>query len=331
MNARLFLQGTLIQVYMGLVAWKTRARPTHPTGVGAAGMFMADLDPRWPDHEFFAPGARYPVRLRHATVDLHDDAGMDVRSASLKFSDRLQGGPLDIVMNSGTGSVYANTAQFLAFGRARKQGTAGAASYRNSNPLGYEVGIERLRRAPGSFARLHYHSQVCYRFRRRDGVARYIRYRLIPAEDGPEDGIPSREDREALWAQPRLPDETRPPNYLREEFKNRLADGTVRYQLQAQLHIAEAGESHEIFNASRPWDEQVHPWLDVGRVELDRALSELETETLSFSPANQPPSLGVIAPKSAEDYNSIVYLRIRAYRAAHLARTLRRRLNQRKT
>jgi arachidonate 5-lipoxygenase len=331
MNARLYLQGTVLQANFLMHALRTGERGTHPLGVGAAGSFTANPDSELPPNEFFASGRVYPVVLRHASVLLHDDAGMDVRGASLRIGD-TPGNTLELVLNSGPCPPYANGPQFFKFSRSVRKGAEATRKYGQWNPLGWQGGIGRLRVAPSSFARIHYYTQAQFHYRSSDGVKRYVRMRLLPLDDGPEDGLPTQEalDRlETLLGSPRLPGETRPKDYLRQEFKDRLAAGPVEYRLQGQLHVAQPDDSPEVFNPSRAWDGATHPFFTLGRMVLDRALPDAETDSLAFSVGTQPPSLGLITPTSPEDYNSISYLRVRAYRASATGRVVRRALSKR--
>ena len=65
-------------------------------------------NPQFPECDFFTPGASYPVRLRHSSLVKGHDAQADFRSASLKFADSDQDGPLDIIMMTGVGTVLWN-------------------------------------------------------------------------------------------------------------------------------------------------------------------------------------------------------------------------------
>src|SRR5579864_9695779 len=114
MNARLYLQGTILQINFLVHALRTGERGTHPLGVGAAGHFTADPDPKLPPNDFFRSGRTVPVVLRHASVLLHDDAGMDVRGASLRIGEQ-QNNTLELVLNSGPCPPYANGPQFFKF------------------------------------------------------------------------------------------------------------------------------------------------------------------------------------------------------------------------
>ena len=93
-----------LKLLFGIGALTLGTRPTHPVGVGALGMATIVSSPQFPECDFFTPGASYPVRLRHSTFEKGHDARADFRSASLKFADCDQDGPLDIIMMTGAGT-----------------------------------------------------------------------------------------------------------------------------------------------------------------------------------------------------------------------------------
>lgn len=326
MTLRLAVTGAYLRTMFGLSAYALKkGRATHTYGVGAAGRLEIAESPAFPDHDFFRPGAVFPVRLRHANLEFGDDAASDIRGAALKLSEDSDRSPLDVVMNTGTVSAFWTTTVFLDFVRAKMKGKEALAEYGRKYPPAFAAAVDGLRRAPESYATLRYHSQICFHFRARDGATRYVRYRLIPADGVPETGLPLPGDVRNPWNQERIAGESRPPDYLRAEFRTRLESGPVRYLLQIQLHEARPGDTDEVFNSGAAWPVESHPWLDLGTVTLDRPLGAAETERLRFNIANQPPSLGVIRARAYDDYNSIGDLRVRVYRFAQAMRFLRYR------
>lgn len=326
MSARLALTGGYLKVMFGLSAYALKkGRATHKHGVAAAGRLQIVERPAFPEHDFFRPGKTFPVYLRHANLEFEDDATSDIRGGALKLSDDSDRSPLDIVMNTGRASAFWNTTVFLDFVRAKMNGKEALAEYGRKYPPAFDAAVDGLRRAPESYATLHYHSQICFHFRARDGATRYVRYRLVPADGSAETGLPLPADRVNPWNQERREGESRAPDYLRDEFHTRLARGPIRYLLQIQLHEAGPADTDEVFNSGAPWAEATHPWLDLGTVTVDRALTAEQAERLRFNIANQPPSLGVIRAKSYDDYNSIGDLRVRVYRFAQAMRFLRYR------
>lgn len=59
--------------------------------------------------------------------------------------------------------------------------------------------IDGLRRAPDSFHDQRYYSEIILGFNALDGVERYVRFRLIPADGSPETGLLSEEDQSKIW------------------------------------------------------------------------------------------------------------------------------------
>lgn len=57
------------------------------------------------------------------------------------------------------------------------------------------------------------------------------------------------------------------------------------------------------------WNEDAHPWKDVGIIEITDVLDWEESTLATFSVNNMPKSLGVIPANSIFDYNSLNYLR----------------------
>jgi arachidonate 5-lipoxygenase len=326
MNIRLALTGTYLKAMFGLSAYALkRGRATHKNGVGAAGQLEIVQNPSFPEHEFFQPGRVFPVFLRHANLEFDDDAASDIRGAALKLSDELDRSPLDIVMNTGVASAFWSTTVFLDFIKAKMKGKDSLQEYGRKYPAAFVAAVDGLRRGPESFTDLRYHSQICFHFRAHDGRSFYLRYRLIPADGRAESGLPLPRDLANPWDQDRIAGETRPEDYLRCEFRERLQRGPVRYTLQVQLHEAQPEDSEEIFNSGVAWPTEQYPWLDLGAVTLSRLLDDETTERLRFNIANQPPSLGVIRARSFDDYNSIGDLRVRVYRFAQAMRFLRYR------
>ena len=275
-----------IVVAFGGLALLTRRRATHAAGVGARGRARIVDNPRFPHHDFFVPGRAFPVTLRHANVQTADDAGLDVRGAALKFSDHEDKSPFDLPMNTGKASIFNDARNFWHLIRAEILYTL-LGSHRmlirfyRRYPRGFAAEQGSVRRAPSSFTRLHYYSKLVMAFRGKDGVLRGVRYRLLPGDPGPEDGLPSPEDEQHPWVLERLEEERRPEDYLRLELKDRLALGPVVYRLQLQLH--DLGEDEAICDASELWDEREYPWMDLASVTLDQALPDSQTERLRFS------------------------------------------------
>ena len=62
-----------------------------------------------------------------------------------------------------------------------------------------KANMDGLRQKPDSFYHLRYHSQVIFDFKAFDGVKRYARFRLIPADGSPETGLLSEDVQWHPW------------------------------------------------------------------------------------------------------------------------------------
>ena len=324
----LFFFTIAVGLLFGLGALRKKARTTHQYGVGGAGQLTIVENPDFPEHEFFQAGRTFPVNLRHGTVSFEDDAAMDIRSASIKFLDKQSETALDLIMNTGP-RTFLDAINFWKFTMASIMGkeedeavsSKGLEKFLKKEPVFEKIFATSLRRSPDSFAQLYYYSKLVNYFKAKDGKIRYVKYRLIP-EAGLESGIPTAKDLETPWLQKRLPDETRPIDYLRREYIERALEKQIIYRLQLRLHENVEDNKQQIFSQEQDWDETTSPWLDLATVAIDRALSGEETEELRFSIGNQPDSLGIVEGESISDPNSINSIRAQVYGWAQSVRFL---------
>jgi arachidonate 5-lipoxygenase len=311
-----------------LKVFRDRGRPTHRIGVSAKGRLCVVEQPAFPAHEFFEPGREFDCQVRHASVAyVDDDAAKDIRGAAIKFSLERQDASLDIAMNTGE-QTFLSAAHFWKFALAQERGkkpgepvsSSGMKGFALADDLWFYLFASALRRAPSSFTKLYYHSQLVNHFRGLDGKERYVKYRLVPGDRGAEDGIPTGDDAKTPWLQQRLPDETRAPDYMRKEFLERVAKKGVVYHLQLRLHGP--GDPDEIFTQAKPWDEATSPWLDLATITLSEPNPPEWTEKLRFSIARQPASLGLVESRNIHHPNSVNYLRAHVYRKVQKFRSL---------
>ncbi|XP_068704039.1 allene oxide synthase-lipoxygenase protein-like [Montipora foliosa] len=320
-DVRLYIEKEKIKFIFGAAALFSRKRPTHSIGIGAQGIATIVADPQFPECEFFIPGRSYPVCLRHATLKSMDDAGLNFLGASLRFADSDGASPLDILMSTGRSTVFFD-AQGI-FDAIEAYRSKNIKDYYLKRPDYLAANIEGLRRAPKSFFDQRYYSEIIFDFKAFDGVKRYVRFRLIPADGAPETGLLSEEDQRNVWDQKRLPTETRGKNYLREEFRKRLYEGSVKYKLQLTFHVPRSDDPAAILNVARYWDEATHPWLDVADVTINVFLSPDVTEKMRFNPGNLAPCLGLLPACSIHDSNCVVHIRKEVYERTQKLRALR--------
>lgn len=313
-----------------------RRRMSHNQGVGGRGKLRIVDNPQFSAIDFFQPGREFPCRLRHGCVSFLDDAVSEVRSASLKFADTDFKSPLDIQMNTGEHCFFWNARTFLqfAFWRHRK-GTTQYLKYYATYPWGRLSAASAFRRAPTSYTTMHYHSHTPFGWHAQDGKPRYVRFRLVRGDHGPELDAPEldyvkrcEQDPNAaavLAQQACLPqDEHLSVNYLQHDWRDRLKRGPVEYLLQIQLHDVSPTDPPEILNSLLPWDEATHPYLDLGRVTMTEELSYADQTYMAFEVTNLPSSMSLLPAKSLDDFNSLNYMRKQAIWAIRARRLLQR-------
>lgn len=287
-----------------------RQRMSHNNGIAGAGTFTVVDNPDFPEHEFFTPGKQFPVRIRHASATFLDDAMNCIRSMSIKLSDHHFKSPFDIEMNTGERSLFWSAASFLKFAKMRKEKYG--IEYRDYNrqyPDGLKASQEAGRRHASSFHNLRYYCKTPFFFIAKDGLKRYAKYRVIPEDGAPETGIDPDPSEWDQCNQRILKHETRGKNYLKYEYEDRVKREGARYRFQVQTHPANDDEDPEVFNNMVIWNEDAHPWKDVGIIEITDVLDWEESTLTTFSVNNMPKSLGVIPANSIFDYNSLNYLR----------------------
>ncbi len=291
----------------------TRQRMSHENGLVARGKVRIFDELEIPDTDFFKPGETWDCRLRHASVSFLDDAALVVRAGSLKFADAPIDSPFDMLMNNGVATPFWNMDTFWQFMRARmKGGRAHLIKYFERNPRCYMNVREALRFDPSSFAGLHYYSQIPLEFKAIDGQRRYAKFRLVPWDlSAPEDGIPTEEQLQTPWFQEAVSHETRSPNYLKDEYRERVSEGPVRYRFQIQILDWEDSFQREYeLNSLYPWNEEKYPWNDLAEVSITDTLDYHEGNECLFTLRHLPSVLRTIAPKNVIDGPSIDYLRL---------------------
>lgn len=303
---------------MALSVLRTGRRSSHLIGVAAKGVFhpgallardatsISNETSRVPANEFFQQIER-PVIVRFANLTQLDDASLDVRGCAVKFSQHPVESPFDLLMNTGSYCPADTIVAFASFVLSKFLPVRIVEKATRRNPVAREGGVAGLRRAPASYGGLNYYGQIIRYWSDPDGRRYLVRYRCRPDDTvfPKETGLPDAEDASHVWLRDRLQTEDRPSDYLRQELKDRIQKEPIRMNLQAQFHLPESGDSEEWYNPSVDWDEQTHPWMDLGQIELDETLPDAEAEVLQFNPGNHPECLGIPSSTGPFGYRSM--------------------------
>jgi len=303
-----------------LISIRLRKRMSHNAGIAGTGKIKIVDNPQFPEHDFLVAGREFPCHIRHGSVSFMDEAMKQVRSIAIKFGDNRYKSPLDMMMNTGPRSIFWSTWNFVQFVKNRHEhGGTQYQDYYKLFPEGLAGARTGVRFRPTSFTQLYYYAQCPVLFEGKDGIKRYVKFRVIPEDRGPESGLPSDEILSQVWDQQVEPGETRNRNYLSEEYKQRVNSQGAKYILQFQMHNPSKEDTDKIFDSNIEWNQNTHPFMDVANIEINHILPYEEGLKIAFSMHHHPRSLPLIPAKSIHDYNSINYMRARDT-IAHLSR-----------
>jgi linolenate 9R-lipoxygenase len=285
---------------------KVRGRGTHTDGIVVKGNLMVLQSSDVPSHSLFTPGKEYNVIFRHANIvgGAKDDVLINGRGSAIRIGnigdDLSKLGLLDLVLN--TGEVFG-----LPTARLYHQ-FFGSDFHQRSDMLArgslIRYAVEAALRNPNSFTELYYHTQLCYEWVDSKKKSRYARFRLLNPNQRTEGGLLDKNvEIGPRLVLPRERGDTREKNHLRNEFRQRFANGgKVEYVLQAQFKSIVP----EALDCSTPWDPNTYPWLDIAAIVLNQDESENEYyQEIAFNPGNDHFDLRLPDSHSVDDFASL--------------------------
>ncbi len=284
-----------------------------------------------PAHDVLTRGASFQVIVRHANGTQDDDAAPDNRGATMRVldprSDEPSASMLDLTLTTGECFLAASAEEFLGWMTAGREGRERIAQ---AHPHIARAAWSMFRDA-SSFATLHYYAKTASRFIASDGSRSLARFRLVPTELLPPtlasrasvgETDPGRVEPTSLLPPeilPRRKDDARGKQFLHDELRARLAQGTITYTLQIQLRT-ETGDARvddEALDCTRGWDGCA--WKDFAQLTLDRV--EEDPGDLAFDPFNAPKTLAPPRAVSPRDRASLAHARSIVYAIAAAARS----------
>lgn len=226
-------------------------RPAHAKGVMLTGTFTPS---EWAGSLTRAPhitGGATPVTMRFSNstglpMVPDNDPTANPRGLGIRFH---LGGRVhtDIIGHSADGFPARTGGEFLEFLRAA---AASASATSSPTPIEQFLGAHPAAKpCPASFATEAYFGVTAFRFISQKGLARFGRYRIVPAA-----GIEHLDEASA---------QNQGPNYLFDELGKRIARGPVGFEIQVQ--IAAAGDT--VDDATVHWPND-RPVVSLGRIEL---------------------------------------------------------------
>jgi catalase len=231
-------------------------RPAHAKGILLSGTFTPSAQAATLTRAPHITRASTPVTARFSDstgIPLlpDNDPKANPRGLAIRFhvADRVH---TDIISHSTDGFPTHTGQEFLEFLRAVAASQGSKASptpieaYLGSHPAALAF-IQTPKPSPASFAKEAYFGVTAMRFINQSGVARYGRYRIVPAP-----GIEHLDETAAA---------KKDANYLFDELGQRVAKGPIRFDIQVQ--IANPGDVTDDATIHWPSDRQVIPFGSV--------------------------------------------------------------------
>jgi catalase len=252
-------------------------RAAHAKGVLCAGRLVAaPAAARLSRAAHLAGGEiRAHVRFSNGSGDpTAPDGARDARGMAVKFY-LPDSTTTDIVALSLPGFFARTSEDLLAFNDARRvdpetgqPDLERVGAYLAEHPEAMAaVNAAITHPIPASYATLTYNSLHAYGFVNADGAVRHGRYRLVP-----DQGEESISDEEAA---------VRPPDFLRDELAQRLAQGPAVFHVRAQL----ADGDDPVDDPTEQWPED-REVVELARLEVTGLASDRERggDVLVFDP-----------------------------------------------
>jgi linolenate 9R-lipoxygenase len=313
--------------FFGKAAQIKGRRATHSFGIVAAGTLEVLPNLTIPSHRVFSSGNKFPVLLRHANIKgFPDDAIIDGRGATIRILNGAADAAIDsldladflvdILMSTGRCFTFSNAATF-----SRWLELVGSPEDRAKMLLELPKFLpifHEIVRNPDSYTKLHYYSETTYLFKSSECEPKdyYMRYRLINADRSADTGfIPIEDIHLPLDFLPRIADDFRPANYLRQDFRQRVMQGGVNYVLQIQLQpVSDDHAKNELAkDCTEAWDETEFPFQDVAQLTLNSVMPDEVAEQLELNAYHAPADLALILAHSIHETASINHVRSIVY------------------
>ncbi|KAJ0965065.1 hypothetical protein J5N97_026203 [Dioscorea zingiberensis] len=298
---------------LAITTMKVKSRYFHRIGVSGKGVLKMYPDlPGLPKHKMFHSGKSFPVIIRHSnSLSADDDARIDARGASIRIlsnEGNKQLPLLDLTLKSGK-AFYARTitdfANWLVCGLpAREQQVKRAPHIREA--------VWGSLRNTNSYTELHYYSNICRLLRFDDGQEMYVKFKLRPFDFQISEDSGKVEPKGILppetGAIPREESDKRPLLFLADDFQTRVnSPDHVRYVFQLQLRPVPSDEADRevALDCTKPWDETMFPYLEIGEITIDQNLTAEDSEKLEFNPFYRCHEVDVIRATSSSQSASI--------------------------
>jgi catalase len=242
-------------------------RPAHAKGVMLTGAFTPSAEAASLSRAPHIVADSTPVTLRFSNgtgfpsiPDNDPQSNPHGLAIRFHFADHVH---TDIISHSTDGFPVRTGQEFLDLLRAVTAGNPSAFFATHPAATAFE---QTPKPSPASFAKEAYFGVTAFRFINQYGVARYGRYRIMPGA-----GIEHLDDATA---------KSKRPDYLFEELTQRLAAGSIRFDIHVQI----ANDGDIVDDATIHWPDD-RPLIHLGTIVLSaKAPDNEEYRRIIFDP-----------------------------------------------
>ena len=304
---------------------------SHPKGIAVHGTITFEPPDSFPKFAPFKAGTEEKVVCTFAAAGFPgmDDRAMSIKSVTLRFQDIEQPAisKLDLHFNTGIGKwkdyetfkylVLSNNPQL-----SLEEQIGLLKGYLLNNPANLYNAIQAFMRCPSSFANLRYSNPHPVAMKAEDGSKHYVRFRMVPAADVPLELL-SEEDQRNFWniAHGQVEeDDTRSPNYLSDDVKDRIENGGIEMKVEIQVAGWDEAENLAFFHPDAAWPGK--QWMHLGTISLSSLAGDNFIQEAKTNPRNSPTEMSLIPAKSPKDPNWTHMVRPMRYDASSSVREI---------
>ena len=252
-----------------------------------------------------------------------DDRASSIRGVMINLHSDTEN--LDLHMNTGSTGVFENLMTFVMSGKANRAIEEGnLEAYKRwlyARPSNFYNLIEMTVRGPSSYTRLHFYSKFPMLLTDTTGKEHFCKFRLVPAEDGPFEGLLTEKQQREIWNVEADANDPRAPDYLRDELHYRIREGTpTQFRVEVMTKVKTGTENALFFYPSADWKE---PWRPMALVDLTETLTTDQLRTISGNPHTLPKGISILNPVNSFDPNWVNWSRNEIYYRNQQIRSIR--------
>ena len=304
---------------------------SHPKGIAVHGKITFEPSDAIPQFASFKAGIEEKVVCVFSAAGFPsmDDRAMSVKAVTMRLQDVKQPtiSKFDLPLNTGFASwkdyesfkflVASNNPQL-----SLEEQIGLLKGYLLNNPANLYNAIQAFVRYPSSFANLRYHSTHPVAMEAEDGSRYYAKFQMVPAEDVQLELL-SEADQRNFWniahGQVEKGD-TRSPNYLSDDVKERIQKGGIQMKLQIQVAAETEAENLAFFHPDAAWPGR--EWMHLGTISLFSLAGDDYIRAAKANIRNRPPEMSLDPAVSPKDPNWTQVVRRKAYEASSSIREI---------